>query len=46
MRLRRDTIRVEESALGHWSIVIASIAGEAPVRPMCSGDQCVAKISS
>ena len=36
MRLRRDTIRVEESALGRWSIVIALIARKAPVRLICS----------
>jgi hypothetical protein len=31
-------------AIGQW-IVIASIAGEARARVVCSGDQCRAKIS-
>ena len=40
MRLRRDTIRVEEPAGCIWSIAIAPIAGEAQVHRMCSGDRC------
>ena len=46
MRLRRDTIRVEESASWQGPIVIASIAGEVRVRPMSPGEPCPAKIWS